>query len=802
MPNEAPKRLSLLLKAGRMIGRVLGRRSHREPPRRSKLPEAPHDLNSALTDAQSGEAALRLYAETHDAGALRLAIRLLRQGVQALPDSDANKIRFMLILTTAVAARFDADRDPTDFNEAIEWNDRALASDPPDEVKVNAFYGIGALHAELYKQTSELGGLEAAIDNFIEALQRSTHEHLLRQTLIGALQGMLAELTLKVPDPLKTGDRWDRAFRAVPFRSLDQKALKAAWHVAFGHLAQVNNPAPQKPTFLDTNRARLRAYAPANEAKQLREAAARTPEQIEIGSHTELRRSIDALRAQFPGALLVFSGQTAFHDGRLLPSMARKAARDVEETNLLWIAAIAENLQYGEPDQLTQMVRDMKAAIGLNAPSEEDETFWKETDLTGSVGQAILQHYGARTHFIDVSTSLEIALWFAHFKFRLRREVVGLDELTARGARWDEDDPAPEYDIAWYEPAWSETAPAWGYLFVVAPRLSSSGEHLVRGEYIDLTCCPSPRMRAQHAGLVYIDLQGKEQGEGTVAVFKFRLPLEGAPAEALDPSVTRLFPAPDKDPLYGRILWSTPFWPEPERPNIQVRRLRVPEYHSAPAARPSLESWGDWSPFRGRDRYTRPGFVFPRLAKSPWGNSCTFAGRAFELSKARPLVPSVPSMMIEVPVPEPDVQLDPLGQREVFLEYDPLSHTLSSRAANHHITAQPDRRSGFSGSWVPLPGVRGAWIIQFGDLFWCRVYTQGEDERFAATPGHAFGFDPQFGWIVKEGSPTDTAPEAIEMRAERAVFYLLGGVAEQVKANRWCVTATPGSPYFSVRLVR
>jgi hypothetical protein len=67
---------------------------------------------------------------------------------------------------------------------------------------------IGALQSEEYKQTADLGLLQAAIDRFIQSLRCAGREHPLRKLLILGLQGMLSEPTLKVPDLMKTADRF------------------------------------------------------------------------------------------------------------------------------------------------------------------------------------------------------------------------------------------------------------------------------------------------------------------------------------------------------------------------------------------------------------------------------------------------------------------------------------------------------------------------------------------------------------------------------------------------------------------
>ncbi len=159
-------------------------------------------------------------------------------------------------------------------------------------------------------------------------------------------------------------------------------------------------------------------------------------------------------------------------------------------------------------------------------------------------------------------------------------------------------------------------------------------------------------------------------------------------------------------------------------------------------------------------------------------------------------------MMVDVPIPEPGADLAAFGADQVFLEYDPLSQSVSKLAAASHMALQFDRRnSEFRSSIVPFPGVRGAWVIQCGELYWCRLFRRNGD-HIAGTRGHAFGFDPQFGWTVKEGPPGGTADDAIETRAERAALYLMLGIAEQMKSEVWRLEDCAGSPYFRLRLLK
>lgn len=198
----------------------------------------------AAAAAQSGDAELKRYLESHDSQPLERAIGHLQQGAKRLPDSDTSKVRCMLSLAGAYVLRFGNRNNRADFRAAISWNEQALAANPDGVSKAHAFFNIGALQFEEYKRSRELSFLEAAVDRFIQSLQSSEHEHPVRKLLIISLQATLAELTLKTPDAMKTADRWHKAITAVPFRSLEQKDLQAAWHAAFGHRAQIDDPTP------------------------------------------------------------------------------------------------------------------------------------------------------------------------------------------------------------------------------------------------------------------------------------------------------------------------------------------------------------------------------------------------------------------------------------------------------------------------------------------------------------------------------------------------------------------------------
>ncbi|MGZ5651600.1 MAG: FRG domain-containing protein, partial [Usitatibacter sp.] len=374
-----------------------------------------HAEQMGLAVGGLGEALIRRFMEARELRDLENGIELYQGAAALIPDSSEWKIRCLLRLPGCHTMRFKQTGDASHLRLAAEWAERALAAAKDGTTRAHALFDLGVILSEQFELNSELGTADAAVDRLTEALACSDPEQPHRKLIVKGLCGMLVKLTLAVPDAAQTGERWQKAIHSVPFRSFDQQTLSTAWRTAFEQRAKLDHPAPApQPTFVEANRARLRDYAPFNEATELRAAAARGAEVLEVRSYAELQEKLGRIREAYPEALLVFRGQTEFHEGRLAPSMARKNAREGER--LLWIAALEENLRYGGPDPAALIERQLMESVGIEpGPADPRTLFWQQVDVAGPAGQAVLQHYGARTHFIDVSTSLEVALWFAHF---------------------------------------------------------------------------------------------------------------------------------------------------------------------------------------------------------------------------------------------------------------------------------------------------------------------------------------------------------------------------------------------------
>ena len=125
-----------------------------------------------------------------------------------------------------------------------------------------------------------------------------------------------------------------------------------------------------------------------------------------IATLNDLDAWVSSVTAEHPGKRLVLRGQT--HDYAPSPSAARPAAGEEEElarhyASVVWEAA-ARAVLPEEPPWLLD-------------PSPE----------ALAVGMAVLQHYGFRSWFVDVTDDPSVALWFARWRYTDKSPVVLVD---------------------------------------------------------------------------------------------------------------------------------------------------------------------------------------------------------------------------------------------------------------------------------------------------------------------------------------------------------------------------------------
>jgi hypothetical protein len=181
-----------------------------------------------------------------------------------------------------------------------------------------------------------------------------------------------------------------------------------------------------------------------------------------------------------------------------------------------------------------------------------------ELDVSGIWIHALAQHYGPGSDFLDVTTDVGTALWFALHKSML------LSVRGQTGPPRKSVDPFGHHDwrfegIGYV--AWEGT----GFLYVLDVPMWDSKSNRTAGHLIDLSLAPEPfcrsaRMNAQKGCLLYCR-------EGEKAVDMRRFVVEGTPIAVARPlsltpdserSIDDLFPRPSVDEWYRHLL-SIPF---------------------------------------------------------------------------------------------------------------------------------------------------------------------------------------------------------------------------------------------------
>jgi hypothetical protein len=255
-----------------------------------------------------------------------------------------------------------------------------------------------------------------------------------------------------------------------------------------------------------------------------------------ITDYESLRRLINVLPGPASGKVRVFRGQN-MHYEKILASGSRP--QKLVNASLFNIA--------------TRVVaQDVIGQIDINL----------ELDMMMFWTQALAQHYGPGSGYLDVTHSLDMALWFALHEYH----PVGVTIVFGSGTA-----PDPANDILRREelvayPRWNN--PAWLYVFDVDKW--QPGDQAMHGHLIDLADAPlafssSPRMRAQSACLLSSGVDEKQTDLSdclAAAPIPIAWPMTGAPG--LDRGVEEVFPGPESDDWYRRFL-SVPLAPQPDR---------------------------------------------------------------------------------------------------------------------------------------------------------------------------------------------------------------------------------------------
>ena len=248
-----------------------------------------------------------------------------------------------------------------------------------------------------------------------------------------------------------------------------------------------------------------------------------------VASTEELLAVVGDLRTRHGDSLLLFRGQANLYPS-IRSGRARPDASVDEWVDLAWTSVAAY-------------------AFGRDCPKDHE------------IVDAILQHYGLATHFVDLTSDAATAGWFATHKYSAHPQLW-IGSIMRR------------FQVAGYE----RLTDGVGYVLVLGfkdPQALKAKRRL-----FDLTDLPDEcaRPRAQHGWLLYDHPPAKPQPDefwiATIEVDRSTY--------ATDLTVRDLFPPPQEDPAYGRLL-SVPFVQVPmaredREFSFGMRMLDVPEY--------------------------------------------------------------------------------------------------------------------------------------------------------------------------------------------------------------------------------
>ncbi|HQZ37754.1 MAG TPA: FRG domain-containing protein [Vicinamibacterales bacterium] len=246
----------------------------------------------------------------------------------------------------------------------------------------------------------------------------------------------------------------------------------------------------------------------------------------------ELRARLTELPAPADGCARVFRGQTRDY-GVMRPSSLRPGK---PSWNRLWDMT------------LTPMVNSLLGTAPSSTLALDNVSYWFKV---------LAQHYGPASPFIDVTRSLDVALWFA------LHESTSHDVLYAL-TQGDTQMPCrcPSLSLA-------PTTTASGWLYVLdVPVWDGTGVPR-HGELVDLEGGPpfvadAPRVQRQHGSLIAAETD--VDGGDLAACYAcppipVGSPFSGVPLLSRPPQY--FFPSPEDDEWFARLL-RAPFIPQPD----------------------------------------------------------------------------------------------------------------------------------------------------------------------------------------------------------------------------------------------
>ena len=283
---------------------------------------------------------------------------------------------------------------------------------------------------------------------------------------------------------------------------------------------------------------------------------------VTVDSYADLQQRIKELPPSGDGRLRVYRGQTTEYP-KILSSFGR-----VREGSFANVSSVFFQHMFIKEGALN-VLGDLK-----NLPHYD---FFDLKIAAGDyyLAEALVQHYGCQTRYIDATPSLDTALWFSTHRFQCRADDPIGDKAPFRLTL----------------PAWHDPPSKGGVLYVIDVKRWERGTAISEGDYIDLVeIAPEGvnRPRRQTGGILYAP--GSAPDHDDVSRFvtgKFTINFPWTET-GKDWDTDYLFPTPEEDEIYRRLLQS-PFLrtvrQQPGAPEevIWRRSCALPEYYGDPA---------------------------------------------------------------------------------------------------------------------------------------------------------------------------------------------------------------------------
>jgi tetratricopeptide (TPR) repeat protein len=437
-----------------------------------------------------------------------------------------------------------------------------------------------------------------------------------------------------------------------------------------------------------------------------------------ITSYRDLINEIERLGNLPTGFTRVFRGQTKDY-GKMLPTGLRTALGRNEHIFHSYARGLVEDILHFSPS--------------LERPDDVGLWFiWID---------ALAQHYGPGSRFLDVSKSLDVGLWFALYK---------MVEVNLPAVMGPEGPLDPEYDeptnLTWSQYRRWEDAPGWLYVFHV-PKWNGEG-YPAHGNLLDLSEGPSfiassKRMVVQ-AGCMLA--ARPKAGEGDLQEFYACNPIRVAwpmvGAEKLTAPTEDMFPTPAQDDWYSRFL----SLPLVHTTDAKTKKLRL----AHPVSIRLYLADHDQALEDADRRIIRisPPLLFPALVDNPRTNfPAVFSDlwNAVRLCDATPIVLESPLMAITPPI-EGNYWSHALLTNDMSTAIEALDFETSGSAGqvaltNVFVEFSPLEKSGWERVEQPGWGItwlRSMWIVrnlsQYGIRACFQVFAARESELMFAEP--------------------------------------------------------------------